>query len=37
MMLTGKPLFIGKVGPEYTIEQWQECARLCGLNIPVYV
>lgn len=37
MMLAGKPLFIGKVGPEYTIAQGQECACLCGLNIPAYV
>jgi len=32
-MENGKPQFIGKVGREYTIEQGQECARLCALNI----
>lgn len=32
-MLGGKPQFIGKVGREFTIEQGQECARICGVNI----
>lgn len=32
-MQDGKPQFIGKVGREFTIEQGQECARICGLNI----
>lgn len=32
-MLDGKPQFVGKVGREYSIEQGQECARICGLNI----
>lgn len=32
-MQGGKPQFIGKVGREFTIEQGQECARICGLNI----
>lgn len=32
-MLEGKPQFIGKVGKEFTVEQGQECARLCVLNI----
>jgi enamine deaminase RidA (YjgF/YER057c/UK114 family) len=32
-MLDGKPQFIGKVGREFTMEQGQECARICGLNI----
>ena len=32
-MQDGKPQFIGKVGKEFTIEQGQECARLCVLNI----
>lgn len=32
-MKDGKPQFIGKVGKEFTIEQGQECARLCVLNI----
>lgn len=29
----GAPQFIGKVGREFTIEQGQEAARLCGINI----
>jgi enamine deaminase RidA (YjgF/YER057c/UK114 family) len=32
-MLEGKPQFIGKLGKEITLEQGQECARLCVLNI----
>lgn len=32
-MLDGKPQFIGKVGREFSLEQGQECARICGLNI----
>lgn len=32
-MLEGKPQFVGKVGKDFTIEQGQECARLCVLNI----
>jgi enamine deaminase RidA (YjgF/YER057c/UK114 family) len=32
-MQDGKPQFIGRLGKEYTIEQGQECARLCVLNI----
>ncbi len=32
-MLDGKPQFVGKLGKEFTIEQGQECARLCILNI----
>lgn len=32
-MLDGKPQFIGKVGKEFTVEQGQECARICVLNI----
>ncbi len=36
-MLEGKPQFIGKVGREFTIEQGQECARLCTLNILAHV
>ena len=35
--LDGKPQFIGKVGREYSIEQGQECARICGLNILAQV
>jgi enamine deaminase RidA (YjgF/YER057c/UK114 family) len=29
----GKPTFVGKLGREFTIEQGQEAARLCALNI----
>jgi enamine deaminase RidA (YjgF/YER057c/UK114 family) len=36
-MKDGKPQFIGKVGREFTIEQGQECARLCGVNILAQV
>lgn len=36
-MLNGKLQFIGKVGREYTIEQGQECARICGHNILAQV
>ena len=36
-MFDGKPQFIGKVGREYSIEQGQECARICGLNILAHV
>ncbi len=36
-MLDGKPQFIGKVGREYSIEQGQECARICGVNILAHV
>jgi enamine deaminase RidA (YjgF/YER057c/UK114 family) len=32
-MKDGKPQFIGKVGKEFTVEQGQECARICVLNI----
>jgi len=32
-MLDGKPQFIGKVGRDFTIEQGQECARICTYNI----
>lgn len=32
-MKDGKPQFIGKVGREFSIEQGQECARLCTINI----
>lgn len=33
----GKPQFIGKVGREFTLEQGQECARLCGINILAHL
>ncbi len=36
-MKDGKPQFIGKVGREFTIEEGQECARLCGVNILAHV
>lgn len=32
-MKDGKVQFMGKVGKEFTVEQGQECARLCALNI----
>lgn len=32
-MKDGKPQFIGKVGQEFSVEDGQECARLCVLNI----
>jgi len=36
-MKDGKPQFIGKVGKDYSIEQGQECARLCGVNILAHL
>jgi enamine deaminase RidA (YjgF/YER057c/UK114 family) len=36
-MLEGKPQFVGKVGREFGIEQGQECARICTLNILAHV
>lgn len=36
-MKDGKPQFVGKVGREFTIEEGQECARLCGVNILAHV
>jgi len=32
-MKDGKPQFVGKIGADFTVEQGQECARLCVLNI----
>lgn len=32
-MRGGKPHFVGKVGENISLEEAQECARLCGLNI----
>lgn len=32
-MLDGKPQFIGKLGKNISLEEGQECAKLCGLNI----
>lgn len=36
-MKDGKPQDIGKVGKEFTIEQAQATARLCGINILSHV
>ena len=36
-MKDGKPQDIGKVGKEFTIEQGQQTARLCGINILAHV
>jgi enamine deaminase RidA (YjgF/YER057c/UK114 family) len=36
-MKDGKPQFVGKVGREFSIEEGQECARLCGVNILAHV
>ena len=36
-MKDGKPQFIGKLGKEFTVEQGQETARLCGLNILAHL
>lgn len=32
-MLDGKPQFIGKLGKNISLEEAQQCAKLCGLNI----
>ena len=32
-MKDGKPQFVGKLGKEFAIEEGQECAKLCILNI----
>jgi enamine deaminase RidA (YjgF/YER057c/UK114 family) len=32
-MRDGKPHFIGKLGKNVSLEEGQECAKLCGLNI----
>jgi len=32
-MLDGKPQYVGKVGKEFSIEEGQECAKICILNI----
>jgi enamine deaminase RidA (YjgF/YER057c/UK114 family) len=31
--LDGKPVYVGKLGAEYTIEEGYQAARLCGLNM----
>jgi enamine deaminase RidA (YjgF/YER057c/UK114 family) len=36
-MKDGAPSYIGKVGREFTIEQGQEVARWCGLNILAHL
>jgi enamine deaminase RidA (YjgF/YER057c/UK114 family) len=36
-MKDGKPQFVGKVGREFSIEEGQACARLCGENILAHV
>lgn len=36
-MQDGQPQFIGKVGRDYSIEEGQACARLCGINILAHV
>lgn len=36
-MLDGKPQFIGKLGKNISLEEGQECAKLCGLNILAHV
>ncbi len=36
-MENGKPQFIGQVGDRFTIEEGQECAKLCALNVLAHV
>lgn len=36
-MKEGKPMGIGKLGKDFTIEQGQEIARQCGLNILAHL
>lgn len=36
-MKDGKPQDIGKLGKEFTVEQGQQTARLCGINILAHV
>ena len=36
-MIGGKPQFIGKVGDDISLEEAQECAKICGLNIIAQV
>lgn len=33
----GKPQFIGKLGADISLEQGQQCAELCGLNILAHL
>jgi enamine deaminase RidA (YjgF/YER057c/UK114 family) len=36
-MQDGKPQFIGKVAKDFSIEEGQECAKICGLNILAHL
>ncbi len=36
-MLDGAPQYIGKLGKDISLEQGQECAKLCGLNILAHL
>lgn len=36
-MKDGKPQFIGKVGENISLEEGQQCARQCGLNILAHL
>jgi len=36
-MKDGKPQFIGKVGKEFSIEEGQECAKLCMINVLAHL
>ncbi len=36
-MQDGKPQYIGKVGDEFSVEEGQACAKICGLNILAHL
>jgi enamine deaminase RidA (YjgF/YER057c/UK114 family) len=36
-MKDGKPQFVGQVGKDFTVEEGQECARICVLNILAHL
>lgn len=36
-VLDGKMQYVGKVGRDFSIEQGQDCARICGVNILAHV
>jgi len=36
-MRDGKPQFIGQVADAYTVEEGQQCARLCALNVLAHL
>jgi enamine deaminase RidA (YjgF/YER057c/UK114 family) len=36
-MMDGKMQYVGKVGREFSIEEGQDCARICGINILAHV